>query len=264
MTIKTITGKAGIGALLLLACILVSAAHASAFRRVQEGSKIEDFTLETIDGKDFSLSKNLGEKATLVIFWASWSPRSVEALADYQKIYEKRSGAGLQVIAINAEHQEFVPGEMGLYRAAVSLAGAKYPVLMDKSLTLYNEYGVSALPSTLLLDSSSTIVYALSGYPTSMRDELREKVDGMLGLGAKPKEPEIHVAAAGKAVRYLRSAQLFQKRGMPHKAIEAIGKAMEEDPNYAEALVLLVELYEKVGEPAKAEETRARLKTLAK
>jgi peroxiredoxin len=264
MKIKTTAGKAAAVALVLLACLLVTAAHASAFRRVAEGSKIGDFTLETIDGKDFSLAKNLGDKATLIIFWASWSPRSVEALADYQKIYDKRGGAGLQVIAINAEHQEFNPAEMDLYRSAVSLAGAKYPVLLDKALTLYNEYGVSAVPSTLLLDSSSTVVYALSGYPTSMRDELREKVDDMLGLGVKPKEPEIHSAAAGKAVRYLRSAQLFAKKGMPHKAIEAIDKAMLEDPRYAEALLLLIDLYEKVGEPAKAEETRVRLKALAR
>jgi Tfp pilus assembly protein PilF len=57
-------------------------------------------------------------------------------------------------------------------------------------------------------------------------------------------------------------AQLFQKKGMPHKAIDEVNKAMMEDPNYGEALVFLIGLYEKIGEPAKAEETRARLKTL--
>ena len=70
--------------ILLLVAVLTSLADpALAFKRTNLKDTLEDFSFRTVGQQEVTFSESLGEKATALLFWATWSPRSMEALADF-------------------------------------------------------------------------------------------------------------------------------------------------------------------------------------
>ncbi len=245
----------------IAAWLLAGPEKAFAFRRISEGDRLFDHKIYSAEGKESSLSKNLGPKATLILFWASWSPRSVEALADFGKMAERLKEKGLSSLAVNVEHQSEEPGDREAIAAALKSASVNYPSYIDRGLEIYNAIGVSSTPSIVVADSELNVKILLSGYPTIMRDEFAEKVENLLGDGAKNAAADgVEVSSQSKSVRYYQTALVFRKKGMPHKAVESLKKALEIEPGHRDSLNLVAELLEKVGDQKSADEYRERLK----
>jgi len=246
-------------ALSLCICLagVLDSASALAFKRTAAGEVVKDFALETLGGEKLRLSESLGTKATLVIFWAAWSPRSADLLADVQRLYAKHAADGLKVVAVNCEHPEWNPAEAPKIAAAAKQAEASYPVLLDKNLEVFNDYGVVALPSTVLANAEGRIVELFEGYPTALRRDLPEMVLKTLGVqetgparvAAEPKgyQPK------GKADRYLQMGIALMKKHRPSHAVEPLKKALEEDPDYVDAQKALVEALKAAGKDEEAE-----------
>lgn len=235
-----------VAAVLIFLCITPSAL---AFRRLELGDTLGDFTGETLNGEPIQLSEHMGEKATIFIFWAAWSPRSSVALADYQELWKAHRDKGLSVFALNVEHHQWDPNDLPLIQSALEAAKVTYPVAADKSLDFYYYYGISAVPSTVLTDSQGKVVYLLPGYPTMLRDEFRENVERLLGIY----EEEVVVVddrykPKGKAARYFNMAKLFHKKKMYSRAVKNLEIALTEDPDYAEAAALLEALRAELAE----------------
>ena len=55
--------------------IVATASPVAAFKRTFKGDPLKDFEFADIAGEAHQLSQILGERATVAIFWASWSPR---------------------------------------------------------------------------------------------------------------------------------------------------------------------------------------------
>ena len=70
-------------------------ARAAAFKRTSEGDYIKNFTLETSDGEMLTLFDNVAEKANVLVFWASWSPRSADLLKDLEIYIEEHIDKGV-------------------------------------------------------------------------------------------------------------------------------------------------------------------------
>ncbi len=253
----------------LLVLVLMAAGPAAAFKRTAVGEPVKDFTLERLDGKPLHLKENLGTRATLVVFWAIWSPRSAEALADFQELYEKYASRGLQVIGVNVEHQEWEPGAEGEIRAFLDALGIAFPVVVDRTLEVFNAYGVIAVPSTVLADGSGRIVALLEGYAYTTRFDFRDRVLELLGV-VRPRVTEAKAKPTyrprGKAERYARMGAILLEREMPQRAVPAFRRAIKEDPDYPEAHEGLARAYDMLGkadkaarEAALAAEARARL-----
>lgn len=244
----------------LLSVLTSSPGGAEAYRRVEEGQKLPDVTLETVDGKPSRLADNLGAKATVVIFWADWSPRSAEALRDMAALHRDNAAKGLSVWAVNVEHQEWDPGLLPVIRKAVEVSGAAYPVVVDKGLEYYSLIGVTAVPSLALLGPKGDIVRLLSGYPNMLRDDFRESVQALLeppkAVATEVKPPAY--APKGLAERYLRMAILLWDKGQRKKALEYVNKSLAEDPAYPDANLALADIKETDGDLAGANEIRAR------
>ena len=130
---------------LLLAAVF--ATPAAAFKRTFKGHVLKDFELPGLAGESLRLTEHLGVKATVLIFWASWSPRSAEALGEFQEIYAEHRGAGLQVVAVNVDHQQLDTEQRQLIATFAATKELEYPVLVDDGLQVFNEYGVIAVPS---------------------------------------------------------------------------------------------------------------------
>ncbi len=229
---------------------------AQAFKRTEVGESLKDFTLEAGDGSRFHLEEGRGAGATLVVFWATWSSRSADALAGFQQLYAEHGGRGLQVVAVNVEHQESDPADRPRLEAFARDLGVSFPVVFDQGLAVFNEYGVIAVPSTVLADGQGKIVELLEGYAYTTRDEFRDRVLEVLGVLA-PK-PEVAgptgYVAKGKAARYVQMGGVLMERGMPGRAEGVFRQAATQDPDYAAAMRGLAAALRAQGKEGDAEE----------
>jgi thiol-disulfide isomerase/thioredoxin len=128
-----------------------------------DDNKAPDFTLENVDGKKVSLSDYKG-KVVIVDFWATWCPpcrRGIPDLIDLQKKYKDQ----LAVIGISLDRENTKAG----VPAFVDKMGINYPVVYFNDKVINDFGGVSAIPTTFIIDRSGNIVKKMVGlYPKSV------------------------------------------------------------------------------------------------
>ncbi|MDF1552104.1 MAG: redoxin domain-containing protein [Deferrisomatales bacterium] len=247
----------------LLAAVVVT--PAVAFKRTFKAEALKDFEISDVAGESVRLLASLGEKATVLIFWASWSPRSSEALGEFQEIYAEHRGTGLQVVAVNVEHQELEAEQRRSIATFAATQGLTYPVLVDDGLRVFNAYGVIAVPSLILADADGNILDLLEGYSNMTRCDFRDRVLEALGMLQPVVEGSPEVSAycpVGKAARYFQMGELFLNKKMVGRAVKALRRAVKEDPKYAEAYVHLAAALDLQGEGVAAAEAREQAAAL--
>lgn len=239
---------------LLAGAFLFAAPVTHAFKHLESGQTPEDFTLESIDGSSRSLAASRGKSATVVVFWAAWSPRSAELLADVQLLFAEHAASGLGVLGVNVEHPEWDPAEFDKIRMEAKTAGVTYPMLLDKDYSLFNRFGLVAIPSTMVLDGEGRITMLISSYSTGAHRDLKDEVLRLLGkleapaLASNVSTPKFK----GKAIRFLNEGKILMDRKRFSRAIEPLRKALAEDPECAEAYRLLAQIYDKMGQAPEA------------
>jgi len=142
------------GALLVLAVFLLMQAWQT--RNLSQGAA-PDLEGVSVDADPVSLSKLRG-KPVLVHFWATWCgvcramEHNVVAMNDAVPMITvaSLSGSDREVEAFATEH------------------GATFPILNDPSGDLAKRYGVSAFPTTFIVDADGNIRHASVGYTTEL------------------------------------------------------------------------------------------------
>jgi Tfp pilus assembly protein PilF/thiol-disulfide isomerase/thioredoxin len=226
-----------IAAFFILAMALGTAS--AAFKYIQEGMTPPD-----LEGKDLVTGKEVvwkpgeageGSEVTLILFWASWSPRSLELLRDMKDVAGQYEDKGFRVIAVNVDGQD--PSPMVLQeitRTTVEL-DLPFPVVVDEGLKIFYAYGVIAVPSLALIDGSGELRYGPSGYSYVVRDRIVDSTEVLLGLrdagelavltqGYKPKP---------KASRYYRLGQRLASQDLYERALENLDVAVMEDEGFS-------------------------------
>lgn len=138
------------------------------------GSKAPDFSAETPEGTELSLSEALGE-VTLVDFWASWcKPCRVEN-PNIVKVYKKYHDKGFNIIQVSLDR----PGQKDKWVQAIEEDNLEewnhVSNLMFWQDPIAAQYGVRAIPAAFLLDKEGNIV------AKNLRGkELEEKVAELL------------------------------------------------------------------------------------
>ena len=123
--------------------------------KVAIGQKAPDFTANTPDGKAESLHKNLGSKATIIDFWASWCGPCRQENPNVVALYNKYKAQGLKIVGVSLDKEK---------EAWVkAIADDKLDWLQISNLKFWDdaiakEYAVEAIPATFILDANGTIV----------------------------------------------------------------------------------------------------------
>ena len=73
----------------------------AAFKYLKTGMEVPDFTIKSLDDKEIAIADFKGSSASLILFWATWSPRSRPALEDAEKLLAEYGDKGFKVLAIN-------------------------------------------------------------------------------------------------------------------------------------------------------------------
>lgn len=246
---------------LLLLLLFASPSTPAAFKNVVEGEPPPAFTLRGLDGVEHSSADILPGKVTVIVFWATWSPRSLEVLTDLTSLAGELEGESFQAVAINAEHPEITRGDQEKIKELT--AGSAALVLLDDGLKSFSEYGTMALPSILVSDKEGKVVFTMAGYPTTMRGDLPGAVKRALGLAA---EEEVAVAEEyvpkNRALMYYNMGKRLYEKGQEEKAEKQLLESVERDPEYVKPRLLLGIIYKKTGRPDEALEQFRKVKEL--
>src|ERR1700751_1230777 len=116
------------------------------------GKPAPDFTLQTLDGKNVTLSSLRG-KAVLLNFWATWcGPCKVE-MPWFVELQKEYGSQGLQIVGVAMDDSSAQD-----IQAFVKEMGVNYPILIGKEAVGQAYGGVDVLPTTFFIDRSGAIV----------------------------------------------------------------------------------------------------------
>nr|WP_330397787.1 TlpA disulfide reductase family protein [Lachnoclostridium sp. An169] len=146
-------------------------------------TKAYDFTLTDQYGNTHTLSDYEG-KVIFLNFWGTWCPPCRAEMPDIQKLYEEYASQGddAEVVILGAAAPGM--GQEGSKEEITSFMeenGYTYPVLMDETYEMFNWYGITAFPTTFMIDREGYVYGYVSGQMTE--DIMRSIIDQTLSGG---------------------------------------------------------------------------------
>lgn len=248
-------------ALWISVCIFLMIANTSgAAALLQAGAPAPAFSLNDMEGKEVSLSQYSQNKAVVLLFWATWSAKSPNALKRFEDFHRKYGQKGIVIIGINADNQTLSAEDATKIKGLLASHGITFPVLLDKGLKTFHEYEVIALPSTVVI-MEGKIAYELAGFPLTGTENL---FDYLLSLaGETPRGNKVTGGYKPKydAIADTNLAKGFVKKGKYAMAYPLFMKAIAKDPSYMAPYIDLARLYALEGKTKEVEDTlRSALK----
>ncbi len=228
---------------------------AATLQSLQTGLEAPDFSLKTVMGEKKSFSDVKGKKLTILVFWSTWSSKSEDVLARMQKLHEQYKDQGLSIIGLNADEQHVSDTTIGEIKNLSARLNLGFPMLVDQGLVAFNDYGVIALPTTVIMDSGRVIKYELPGYPLvgseTMVDFVVATIEGKRQMvreekaGYQPNKNAQRFYNMGKAI--------LKSKTLVDTAESWFKKAIESDPAFALPHLSLGKIYLKRGDLALAQ-----------
>lgn len=123
-----------------------------------EGAALPDFTLQDMQGQAHTLSNYQG-KVVMLNFWATYCGPCIKEMPSMQRLKEKMAGKPFVILAVDmAEEQSDVKAFLQQHNIKVD-----FPLLLDPEGTVVEQWMISAVPTTFILDPAGKIRYALYG-----------------------------------------------------------------------------------------------------
>ncbi len=132
-----------------------------------------DFTLKSRDGKNVRLSDLRGQ-VVLLNFWASWCGPCRQEMPILDEIHNKYKSLGFSVLGVNLDAKSSKAINY-LKDTPVS-----FPVLYDPKGDVSSQYGVQAMPSTVIIDKDGNVRYLHEGYKSGYEDDYRQQIKTLM------------------------------------------------------------------------------------
>ena len=132
-----------------------------------------DFTLKSKDGKNIRLSDLRGQ-VVLLNFWASWCGPCRQEMPVLDEIHNKYKSLGFSVLGINLDAKS---------KKAIKYlknTPVTFPVLYDPKGDVSSQYGVQAMPSTVIIDRDGNVRHLHEGYKTGYGDDYKKQIKSLL------------------------------------------------------------------------------------
>jgi cytochrome c biogenesis protein CcmG, thiol:disulfide interchange protein DsbE len=100
-------------------------------------------------------------KPLLVEFWATWCPPCRKSIPHLNQIYAKYKGQGLQIVGITDEDESTVKK----FQKQIPM---DYNVAINTPGSIYEQFGITAIPTAFLVDKSGKIVW--TGHPMELSE----------------------------------------------------------------------------------------------
>ncbi|MBI5417282.1 TlpA family protein disulfide reductase [Candidatus Poribacteria bacterium] len=147
--------------------------------RLKLGEKVKTIDLNTQNGERFDFKKFQNKNNLIVVFWKipegkDFIDYSHSALEVLKKISLKYQSENLKIIAVYCPWGDdlITKDELETIKTIRNELDINFPILIDAGLKVYNQYGISALPSFLLIDNENVVKYILAGYPSHSAENI--------------------------------------------------------------------------------------------
>ena len=137
------------------------------------GELAPDFVLKSVSGENYRLSEFRGQ-VVLISFWASWCGECRSQLEELAELYERYSGAGLEMLAISLDR------DLDQVSDAANAIGIGFPALHDAGGVVGEQYAVDRMPLVVLIDQDGVVREEFSGFHKGEEDHYLEQARALL------------------------------------------------------------------------------------
>jgi peroxiredoxin len=138
----------------------------------QKQAKANDFTINRVNGDQFTLSNHKGEVVLLNI-WATWCPPCHDETPDFVELYNEYKDKGLLVLGVSVDKQ----GE-SVVKPFMEKYKVNYPMVIDDG-RIMDKYGPTmGMPTTYIIGKGGDLEYFAVGALT--KKELEPRLQKLL------------------------------------------------------------------------------------
>ena len=176
------------------------------------GTTAPDFTLPTMDGKQFSLREALARGPVLAAFFKISCPTCQYAFPFLQRIYQAHGNKNVTIVGISQNEKKDTAAFLKQY-------GVTFPILLDDTRTypVSNAYGLTNVPTIFWIAHDGEIEISSVGWSRKDVEEFNQRAAGVSSNGLKPAVPpgrtgrrlprrlRIEKLARGRGLRFIRT-----------------------------------------------------------
>ena len=138
-----------------------------------------DAAFEDAAGQSVKLDDFRG-KVVVLNFWATWCPPCVKEMPALDKLQAELGGEDFEVVAISVDREGF--DAVGPFYAHYGLENLA--VYLDQTASLQQQFGISGLPVTFILDRDGMVRGGYAGDADWAGPEARALIEHYLALPA--------------------------------------------------------------------------------
>ena len=124
------------------------------------GQTAPAFSLERLDGSRAEFPGDLSGKVVAIQFWADWCPPCINEMILLAPVYQQYQSQGLVILAVNMRQDKATVAKL------VTQLDAPYEFLLDISGKVADDYGVTALPTSFIVDRKGILKTRILGEST--------------------------------------------------------------------------------------------------
>ncbi|MFH1716627.1 MAG: tetratricopeptide repeat protein [Planctomycetota bacterium] len=211
--------------------------------QLNQFDKAPGFTLPKLASPTENIDLKTLDRPVILVFGEPYHQQTLGSLVELRKVYDTvgLSEADLQVFLIFS----YTPNEEQMTQLhAEDKIGAE--ILLDKNLEAFGDYGITVLPSIVVIDKQGRIDLAMSGVPLSFADMV---VDAILlsteritqqqyeSAGYAAQKVNAQQKSVTQAHRIAGLAGKLAQRGYTALALERYREAWEIDNTYLHARI---------------------------
>jgi Peroxiredoxin len=125
---------------------------------IASGNLAPGFTLRSLDGKEFSLSKALGNGPVVLSFFKVSCPVCQFTFPFLERLFQRYGGDGVTFLGVSQD-------DAGASRDFAKKFGVTFPVLPDDSgYAVSNAYGLTMVPTIFLIEPDGKVRVSSMGF----------------------------------------------------------------------------------------------------
>jgi peroxiredoxin len=159
--------------ILTTACLTGALLISAGSQATAVGGSAPDFTLKSNSGKNIKLNEYRGD-VVMINFWASWCGPCRQEMPALEQLYSKYKDLGFVILGVNIDEDSSKAVSM------LSKIPVSFPVLFDNTKKVSNLYGVSAMPTTFLLDRDGNLRYLHKAYKPGYEQKYAKQIKALV------------------------------------------------------------------------------------